>query len=377
MQRWLSVSVVASSLLGALGLVAMAGCSKPDPGPGPGPTTTGAAAPATPKKAEEISLLIFSEYIEDKIVADFEKEAGVRLRITTYESSEEMESKLAYGGADAQYDVVVAASQVLPRLVRKDLVRPLDHAQIPNLKNLDGKFAGPAFDDGNKHGVPYQWGTVGLMYDKKKLANLEPSWSVVLDPKKVAGTFILLDEMRDMLGAALKYKGYSSNSTNADEVREAGKILTEAKASPKCLGFKGGVGAVQDVKAGSADIAVVWNGDALKEIDNDKDRLTYVVPKEGSIMWIDAMMITRRAPHPELAHRFINFILDPDVGSRLSVYTRYASPNAAAKTKLPGEDQTNTAIYPPNDLMGRLEYHRDLGDGLKIFDEVWTSVKSR
>jgi spermidine/putrescine transport system substrate-binding protein len=365
---------------GFVGLLALAGCTKDDKPAQPGlkGSASAAAAPEPPKPTPtEMSLLIFSEYIDEKIVADFEKDAKIRLRITTYESSEEMESKLSYGGADAQYDVVVAASQSLPRLVRKDLIRPLDHAKLPNLKNLDAKFSGAAFDDGNKHGAPYQWGTVGIMYDKKKHPKLDPSWSVVLDPKKVAGTFVLLDEMRDMVGAVLKYKGYSSNSTTAEQVREAGRILQEAKSHPKCLGFKGGVGAVQDVKAGSADIAVVWNGDALKEIDEDKERLTYVVPKEGSVMWVDAMMITKRAPSPELAHRFINFILDPDIGSRLSVYNRYASPNAAAKARLPAEDQANAVIYPAADMMGRLEYHRDLGTNQTVYDEVWTAVKAQ
>lgn len=380
MQQWQNISVAVAGLIGVLGLSACSDKKNEQPTPASTPTTSSSAAAqkTAPSQPTELTLLIFSEYIDEKIVADFEKSAGVRMRITTYESSEEMETKLSYGGADSQYDVVVAASQTLPRLARKDLIQPLDHAKIPNLKNLDPKFSGPSFDDGNKHGVPYQWGTVGLMYDKKKLPNLEPSWTTVLDPRKVAGTFILLDEMRDMLGAALKYKGHSGSSTNGDEVREAGKILLEAKSHAKCLGFKGGVGAVQDVKSGSADIAVVWNGDALKEVDVDKEgRLAYVTPKEGSIAWIDTMMITRRAPNPDGGHKFINFILDPEVGVRLSAYTRLATPNAAARARVPKEDLENPAIYPPQDLMSRLEAHRDLGNDLKIYDEVWTSVKSR
>ncbi|EYF05924.1 polyamine ABC transporter substrate-binding protein [Chondromyces apiculatus] len=340
------------------------------------PSGSAAESAASPKTPGEVSLLIFAEYIEDKIVSDFEKAASVRLRITTYESSEEMESKLSYGGADSQYDVVVASSQTVPRLVRKNLLQPLDHAKLTNLKNLEPRFSGPAFDDGNKFSVPYQWGTVGLMYDKKKLPNLEPSWGVVFDSKKIPGTFILLDEMRDMLGAVLKYKGHSTNSTNADEIREAGKILQDAKSHPKCLGFKSGVGAVQDVKSGSADIAVVWNGDALKEVNEDKERLAYINPNEGGVMWVDTMVISRRAPNAEGAHKFINFILEPEIGARLSTFTQYATPNVAARTKVAPEDQQNPAIYPPESLMPRLESHRDLGDNLKLFDEAWTAVKA-
>jgi spermidine/putrescine transport system substrate-binding protein len=369
MRRWFGLSI----LVGVLAcLLALAGCSsKKEDKPGP------AQEPPKPATPTELNLLIFSEYIDEKIVSDFEKLAGVRLRITTYESTEEMEGKLSYGGADSQYDVVVAASQTLARLARKDLIRPLDHAKIPNLKNLDARFSGAAFDDGNKYGVPYQWGTVGIMYDKKKLPSLEPSWSVMLDAKRPAGTFVLLDEMRDMLGVVLKYKGHSSNSTVPDEIREAGRILQDAKASSKCLGFKGGVGAVQDVKAGSADMAVVWNGYAVKEVAEDKERFAYMIPKEGSVMWVDAMMITRRAPSPELAHKFVDFILDPEIGGRLSAFTRYATPNAAAKSHVSAEDQANLVIYPNDETMGRLEYHRDLADTIKLFDETWTAVKSR
>jgi spermidine/putrescine transport system substrate-binding protein len=254
----------------------------------------------------------------------------------------------------------------------------LDHSKIPNLKNLEARFTGPAFDDGNKYSVPYQWGTVGLLYDKKKLARLDPTWGALLDPKKIQGTFVLMDEMRDMLGVALKFKGYSSNTTSAEEIRQAGRALQDAKAHAKCLGFKGGIGAVQDVKDGSAEMAIVWNGDAQKAMLEDKDgRLAYIIPKEGSIIWIDVLLLMRRAPQPELAYKFINFVLAPEVGARISAFTKQATPNAVARAQLPEEDRKNPAIYPPDEIAKSLEHHKDVGDTLKVFDEVWTSVKAR
>ncbi|NUQ12627.1 MAG: spermidine/putrescine ABC transporter substrate-binding protein [Gemmatimonadaceae bacterium] len=353
-------------------LVALAGCSskkeeKPQATP---PEPPKPAAPA------ELSLFIWSEYIDEKVVAEFEKKENARVRITTYESTEEMEGKLSYSGADAQYDVVVAASQVVARFARKGLIAPLDHSKLPNLKNLAPRFSGPEFDNGNKYAVPYQWGTVGLFYDKKKLPNLDPSWAVVLDPKKTAGTFVLIDEMRDMLGSVLKYMGRSSNSTSPEDLREAGRILQEAKGNPKCLGFKGMAG-VQDVKSGTADIAVMWNGFALKEVSEQKDRYAYVLPKEGSIIWVDTFVIPAKAPKPELAYKFLNFLLEPQIGARLSAFVKYASPNAASKPHIVPEDLANPVIYPPEDAMSRLEGHRDLGDAIKLFDEAWTTVKSR
>ncbi|MGK4009157.1 spermidine/putrescine ABC transporter substrate-binding protein [Sorangium sp. So ce1036] len=368
--------MLASMLLGALSLIGCSGCSKKsDPPSGQVPESSAkSAAPADPG---ELNLLIFPDYIDEKIVKAFEEQTKARVRLTRYDSTEEMESKLAYAGADSQYDVVIMASQVLPRMVRRGLVRPLEHAKIPNLKNLEPRFSGPGFDDGNKHGVPYQWGTVGVVYNKKKLPNLEPSWSMLLDPQKLAGTFVLLDEQRDMLGAVLKYKGFSSNTSKESEIREAGRVLKEVKKQAKCLGFKGGVGALEDVKAGSVDMAVVWNGDAQKAIQADKERLAFVIPKEGSVIWVDVMTIAAKAPNPELAHKFINHVLTPEGGAQLSMYTKYASPNAAAQQKLPDEDRTNTLIYPTKEVSDRLEHHRDLGEAARVFDEVWTDVKSQ
>lgn len=356
------------------GVIALAGCTKEEPKenkPAPANSTPVASAPV------ELNLMIWPDYIGDQTIKEFEKANNARLRLTRYDSTEDMESKLAYAGAESQYDVVVMASQVLPRLVRRGLVRPLDHSQLPNLKNLEERFSGPKFDDGNKYGVPYQWGTVGLLYDKKKLPSLDRSWSVVLDPQKLAGTFELLDELRDMLGVVLKYKGYSSNTTSPEEIREAGRVIKEVKDNKKCLGFKGGVGAVQDVKGGSVDLAIVWNGDAQKAIQEDKDqRLAFVIPKEGSVLWVDVMTVTPKAPHPELAHKFINFMLSPEAGAELSVYTKYATPNAAAREKLPAEDRNNVLIYPTKEDSEHLEHHGDIGEAAKIFDEVWTAVKS-
>lgn len=360
--------MLVSILLGVLSLI---GCK-------PSSSGNGESAPGAGKAdSSELNLLIFPDYIDEKIIKEFEAETKTRVRLTRYDSTEEMESKLAYAGADSQYDVVIMASQVLPRMVRRGLVRPLDHAQIPNLKNLDPRFSGPGFDEGNKHGVPYQWGTVGVVYNKQKIPNLDPSWTVLLDPSKVVGTFILLDEMRDMVGAVLKYKGFSSNTTKTEEIQEAGRILKEAKKHPKCLGFKGGVGALEDVKSGSVDMAVVWNGDAQKAVLADPDRLAFIIPKEGSVMWVDVMTITAKAPNPELAHKFINHLLAPDSGAQLSMYTKYATPNAAAQSKLPEADRTNTLIYPTKEVADRLEHHQDLGEAAKVFDEVWTNVKSQ
>ncbi|MGA1197764.1 MAG: polyamine ABC transporter substrate-binding protein [Candidatus Latescibacterota bacterium] len=328
--------------------------------------------------AEEINVYIWSEYIDPEMVTDFEKNTGIKVNLSLYESSEEMLAKIQYAGGASQYDVVVVSNMMVPLMSRLELLKPLDHTQIPNRKNLEAEFLNPSYDPKTKYSLAYQWGTVGLMYNKAKFPNLDPSWSVILDRKKEVGTFILLDEMRDQLGVALVYLGYSSNTTDTEQVKKAGQLLIDAKKSPNAQGFEGGVGGKNRVASGAVDMAVVWNGDALRAISEDEnDQFAYIVPREGSIVWADVMAIPIKAPNTSGAHKFINYILDAKVGAQLSTYTEYASPNKASKKLLDKETLENPVLYPPASAMKKLEYQQDVGKHTQLYDVVWTAVKSQ
>ncbi len=332
-------------------------------------------APAPPR---ELNLYIWSEYLDPQIPADFTAKTGVKVNLSLYESSEEMLAKLQHAGGTSQYDLAVVSNMLVPTLVHLKLVQALDHSRIPNRQHLDALFLDPAYDPGNRHSLAYQWGTVGLLYNQSKLPDLEPSWGVLFDPSKVRGSFVLIDEMRDQLGAALRFLGHSANSTDLDELRRAGQLVLGAKQNARSRGFEGGVGGKNKVAAGLADLAVVWSGDALRAIEEDpKGELAYLVPREGSIVWADAMVIPAQAPNPGAAHQFINYLLDAQVGAQLSRYTRYASPNKAARALLPKEDLENPVLYPSPEILARLEYQREVGEAVRLYDEVWTEVKSR
>ena len=332
-------------------------------------------APAPPR---ELNLYMWSEYIDPQIPADFTAKTGVRVNVSLYESSEEMLAKLQHAGGSSQYDLAVVSNMLVPTLVQLKLVQALDQGRIPNRNNLDALFIDPAYDPGNHYSLAYQWGTVGLLYNKSKLPDLEPSWAVLFDPGKVRGSFVLIDEMRDQLGAALIFLGHSANSTDPEQLRRAGQLVLEAKKSTRSRGFEGGVGGKNKVAAGLADLAVVWSGDALRAIEEDpRGELAYLVPREGSIVWADVMVLPAQAPNPEAAHQFIDYLLDAQVGAQLSRYTRYASPNKAARQFLPKEDLENPVLYPPPEILSRLEYQREVGEQVRLYDEVWTEVKSR
>ena len=334
------------------------------------------AGSCSKEQKPEVTVYMFSEYTYPELPAEFEQQTGIRLRIVPYETTEEMMAKLQQAGGVSQYDVVVMSDHAITVLTKLGLLQPMDLSRVPNAGNIMAQFKNPPFDPEWKYSLAYQWGTNGLMYRKDKIPTLEPTWAVMFEPDRQPGPFLMMDSMRDMLGAALKYQGHSVNSRSPEELKAAGELLLKAKKSPLCLGFEGGVGGKNRVLAGAAAMAVVYNGDCVRAMD-ENPQVAFCLPKEGSIIWCDAMTIPSQAPHVDYAYKFINFILDPKVGARLSNFNRYATPNAASLPMITPKDRANTAIYPSAEEMKTLEYLEDVGDATPIYDEVWTAVKSR
>jgi len=320
-----------------------------------------------------LNLFIWSEYIDPQIVADFEKEFACKVNIDLYEDAESMLAKVQGGGVSL-YDVIVPPDHLVPVLVNLKLLAPLRHENIPNLKNLDLQFARPPYDRENKYTVGYQWGTVGIFARQPTGKPLPQTWGLFFDPKLQPGSLILIDSVRDMLGAALKYKGCSLNSTDPKQLKAARELVLGAKQ--RSLGFEGSVGAKNRVLARAAQVAIVYSGEGVRGMSEDKET-TYFIPQEGSQIWLDNLTVPAKAPHPDLEERFINYILDPKVGARLSAFTQYASPNRAARQFTRPEDLKNPTIYPPPEIRGKLEFLEDLGSQTRLYDEIWTQVKAR
>ncbi len=331
---------------------------------------------------QRVTVYMYSEYIDPELIPAFEKATGMQLLVDVYEDSESMLAKMSKAGGDSQYDVIVVSDVVVPALISLKLVQPLDKSQVPNQVNVAEDFKEPPFDPGSRFSLPYQWGTVGLMYRKDLVPGEEVSWSVMFDATRQPGTFVLMDSMRDMLGIALRYQGKSMNSRNPAEIRAAGELLLAAKKSPRCLGFEGGVGGKNKVLAGEAGLAVVYNGDAVRGIAElaeagKGEPFAFVIPKEGGVIWTDVMMVSSKAPNPAGGHQFINFILDAQNGAKLSNFNHYASPNKASMPMIDEADRNNPDIYPDAATMKTLEYLTDVGADTRLYDEVWTMVKSR
>ena len=321
-------------------------------------------------RAKSVTVFMWSEYIDPELLERFEKETGMKVVLDTYENTETMMSKVASAGD--QYDVVVVSDHAIRTMASKGTFKQLDRAKIPNAKNIAARFRSPAYDPEGKWSLPYQWGTMGIVYRADKLPDFAPRWSALLDPAKQPGPVVLLDSMRDLMAAALLSTGSSPNTRSADELKAAGDLLAGAR-SKRMVGFYGSPDSVGKVLAGDAWLAIAYNGDAVSRLDEGTD---FAVPEEGTIIWVDAMTIPAKAPNPEGAYKFINFILAADVGAQLSNYLAYATPNEASLPLIDEEVRDDPRVYPTEEQMAKMVMLEDVREATALYDQVWTRVKA-
>jgi spermidine/putrescine transport system substrate-binding protein len=260
-------------------------------------------------------------------------------------------------------------------MITTGIITPLDHGLIPNLSNLNKNFTNSSFDPNMKHSVPYMWGTQGFGYRKSKYPNAPKSWSAVFDDATIgahSGKIAMLSDVRAVLGGALKYMGHSLNSVDGKQIAAAADLVLAAKKHYKTFAEDNG----QDLLlTREVDLTMEWNGDVVQVMSEDDD-LSYLVPDEGAVVWMDNMCIPKDAPNPKNAHAFINHVLDAKVNAEIANTIHYASPNVAAKPLLLPEDLNNPAVYPPDSVIARCEAVVDVGDATRLYDEAWTRVQA-
>lgn len=327
--------------------------------------------------AEKVTVYQYSEYIDPEIPKAFTAKTGIEVDLQYYESQDDMLNRLRQPGGAAEYDVFVATDVIIPQIMALKLVQKADPALVPNAANIATHLAKPVYDPQQEYSFPYQWGTVGLVYRTSVITvpPAEVSWNVILGDAP-AGRFLFMDEMKSCMGNVLRAQGKSANTVVPAEIKAAGDLLTKAKSNPKCLGFTGGVDGRDQVLKGDADIAMVYNGDAVKVLPVDGS-VAFANPKEGTVLWVDCMLISAQAKNPKGAAAWINFILDPKVGAQLSNFNRYATPNAKAMEFITEADRTNAQIYPNEATLKLMETQRDLGKDERLYKEIWTSVKTK
>ncbi|MGK7920468.1 MAG: PotD/PotF family extracellular solute-binding protein [Trichodesmium sp.] len=317
-----------------------------------------------------LSIYNWSTYISPEVITEFEDKFNVKIQYDTYESNEDLYAKIKAGNPG--YDVAFPADYMVKIMVYEGLLDELNQDNIPNLKNLNDKFINPPYDPGNKYSAAYQWGTMGIGYNFKATGEKIDSWSAMFD-QKFKGRVALLDDMRSSFSIALISLGYNPNTTNPKEINEARDFIIKNKQVIAVFAPDTGQNLLDQ---GEVDLTCEWSGDIF-QVMKENPHLRYAIPKEGSILLTDNMVILKGSRNKELAEKFINFILEPEIGAKISNFIKYATPNQAAKDKglIEASDLNNPAIYPPPELFAKLNYIQDLGQATILYDEAWTEVK--
>jgi spermidine/putrescine transport system substrate-binding protein len=320
-------------------------------------------------QTRELHLFTWNDYIDPELVKTFEGQNGAKVKISIFDTNPDLISKLEAGGLGV-YDVVIPTDYAIAEMLRKHLLRPLDRRKILNLKNLSDRFRSPSYDYANKFSAAYQWGTLGIAYRKDKIKNLEKTWGLLFNPKLQQGKFALYDAPREMIGSALLYLGKSMSSTDAADIARAAQIVSAAKT--RSIGFLSGASIREKLLKGEIAAGILFNTDA-GQLAAQNPNIGYFIPREGAQIYVDNMAVPVGAPNVELAHKFINFILEAQNGAKLSIYTKSGTPNAKSKLLLPQTDLKNSIIYPALDT--KLEYIADVGDSESLYLEAWKKIK--
>ncbi|MBI3673129.1 MAG: spermidine/putrescine ABC transporter substrate-binding protein [Rhizobiales bacterium] len=323
------------------------------------------------EEEKKLNFYNWDTYIGERTLEDFQKATGIETKLDLYADNAELFAKLKSGNPG--YDVIVPSDSWIERLVGANMLMPLDQAKIPNTANIDPRFADAVFDKGRKYTIPYMWGTLGIGYNKKVTNGVPDSWKVCYDSDQYKGRVSLLGDARTVIGLALKYLGKSLNSTDPKDLKQAEDLIIANKKNLKVFAPDNG----QDLLAsGEVDIAQEWNGDILQVMGENAD-LDYVVPTEGTQVWQDTMAIAAGAPHPDNAHKFLNFILDAQAGADIAKFINYATANLAARKLLDDSYNKNTSIFPPEEILVKSEAQIYLGeDGQKLFEDSWTRIQA-
>mgnify|MGYP000282142979 CR=1 FL=1 len=327
------------------------------------------------KSSSDKQVIVYNwgEYIDPETLDMFEEETGINVVYEEYETNEIMYPKIQSGAI--AYDVVCPSDYMIQRMIENDLLAELNFDNIPNIKNIGSTYMehSKEFDPENKYSVPHLWGTVGILYNKTMVDDPVDSWGILWN-EKYKDSILMQDSVRDAFGITLKYLGYSLNSTDLDELTEAKNKLIEQK--PLVQAYV--VDQARDKMIGNeAALAVIYSGEAITcQLENPD--LEYVIPKEGSNMWIDSWVIPKNAKNKENAEAFINFMCRPDIAKMNFDYITYSIPNEEGRKLLDPEYRNNPIVFPDDKALENCETFKFLGDeNDAIYNELWRQVKSK
>jgi spermidine/putrescine transport system substrate-binding protein len=309
-------------------------------------------------------------YIGENTLDNFKEATGVDVTMDLFDSNDVLFAKFKAGNPG--YDVIVPSNDFVERMSKAGMLLPLDHALLPNKKNIDPAYINVEYDLQRKFSMPYTWLALGIGYRKSKVSAKPDSWKVLFDSPEYAGRIAWLSEAGDMFRLYGKYLGKSVNALTPADIATIEKMMIKQKPNVKKFHEDDG----QDLLLkGDVDVVLEYNGDIAQAMTEDKD-IDFVVPKEGSQLNSDNLCIPKGAPHPKNAHAFINYILDANVDKEITETILYPTPNAAAKALMPGSYKNNPVIFPPADVLAKCEYARFNPELQPLYEEAFTRVRA-
>ncbi|WP_298440133.1 extracellular solute-binding protein [uncultured Ferrimonas sp.] len=313
----------------------------------------------------------WSEYIPEGLLQEFEQETGIKVIYTTYDSNEMMFSKVDQLGGKG-YDIVVPSTYYVKKMADAGLLQPIDKSQLSNFKHLDQAMLDKAYDPANTYSVPYIWGAtgIGIHTDDIDPASIT-SWQDLWDPKW-QGQLMLMNDPREVFHMALRILGYSSNSTDPQQIKEAYELLR--KLMPNALTFNSDNPGSPYV-AGDVSLGMIWNGSTY-EAQKEDPAISMIYPAEGAIFWMDNLAIPAGAENVAAAHKMLNFLLRPEVAARVSAEIGYPTPNKSAKALMDPDFAGNPLVFPPAEVIEAGEFQSDVGDAIQLYSDYWDKLRA-
>lgn len=321
--------------------------------------------------SERLNFYNWDNYIGKTTLADFQKANGVRIQASHFTSNEELFAHLRSGNSG--YDVIVPSNEYVARMREANMLEPLDLDKLPNFLNIAPEFEEADYDPEPRHSVPYTWLITGIGYRKSRVNGVPDSWKWLYESDLYKGRIALLAHSADLIRLGAKYLGKSLNNIDEDTVQQVEEMLIRQKPNIKLFHEDGGE---ELLLGGGVDLVMDYNGDIARVAAEDPD-IGFVVPKEGSLLNADTLAIAKGSRRVDLAHRFINFLLDGEVGKGIAETIFYPTPNATAKALMPESYRDDSIIFPSGQGMDNSEWGQFEGpEALRLYEDAFTRVRA-
>ena len=334
----------------------------------------GGVAGRSPAQTNTDSLYIYtwSQYTDENLINSFTDQTGIKVVADVFDSNETLLAKLQAGGGSA-YSVIYPSDYMVRRMVEMGLLQELDPTRLKGLDNLFPRFQNPSYDARNRHTIPMSWGTTGFIYNAQKLAVAPTDWDYLWNnQKQLSKRMTLLNDVREVMGGTLRMLGYSYNSTDESQIKQAYEKLRLLK--PSIAAFDTDAWENQ-LLAGDLLLSMCYSADGIRVI-KENPNLNYVIPSSGSSLWTDTMAIPKTAPNLDAAYAWLNFNLQPAVAAQTSQRLGVAPPNRVAVEQLPPQSRQNTKLFPPESILEKCEHISPLAEFDSVYERYWTQLTS-